>query len=709
MKRLAARLAIWLEVVAIVVLANTAAMAAGPSVTLQKDTDLPGFDYQINKGTTLEKCQAACVGDDLCRAFTFNSKTKWCFLKGDVAQPAAFSGATSGTLTLVPSSADLEKTRLGDLPFPAQDLLDSAKYFAGQLPTTNPPPKDLLYTDLVQAGDEGVSQENPSAAALSYRQALAINKNDPAVWLKLAKVMLTQADASYTAQNSSDMYDQGATASYAALMAFIQTQDSDKAGRAGAMGALAHALERREMFRESILTYRASLALVDNADLQKRLDDDVAQHGFRITDNSVDAEAADPRICLTFSDPLPLGGTDLSGYIVVDGAPKIAIETEQTQICITGVEHGKRYHIKARAGLPSADNEHLSKDVELDVYVADRSPFVGFSGNAYVLPAGLGGGLPITSVNAKTADIQVYSIGDRSIATAVRDGIFKGTLTGYSAEDIANKYGQSVYTGKVDLATGANNAMVTTAIPIKDVLPNIAPGAYVITAKVDGLKGQDDGNDLATQWFIVTDLGLTTITGDDGLHAFVRSLTTAQPVANAKVQLVAVNNEILGTATTDANGEATFAPGLARGDGGRAPQLIEAGTETGSDYAFLDVSKPGFDLTDRGVDGRPSPGPLDLFATTERGVYRPGETVFLTALLRDQHVKAVTNLPLTMEVERPDGVVAEPHSAQRQGRRQLFRRPCAGRQLDARRLDRPVLCRPEGRGARYRDVPRRRF
>ena len=31
--------------------------------------------------------------------------------------------------------------------------------------------------------------------------------------------------------------------------------------------------------------------------------------------------------------------------------------------------------------------------------------------------------------------------------------------------------------------------------------------------------------------------------------------------------------------------------------------------------------------------------------------------MFLTALLRDQHVKAVTNLPLTMEVERPDGVV----------------------------------------------------
>ena len=60
-------------------------MAAGPSVyAALKDTDLPGFDYQVDKGTTLDKCQQACVGDDLCRGFTFNTKTKWCFLKGDV-------------------------------------------------------------------------------------------------------------------------------------------------------------------------------------------------------------------------------------------------------------------------------------------------------------------------------------------------------------------------------------------------------------------------------------------------------------------------------------------------------------------------------------------------------------------------------------------------------------------------------------------------
>ena len=43
-----------------------------------------------------------------------------------------------------------------------------------------------------------------------------------------------------------------------------------------------------------------------------------------------------PRICAVFSDPLP--NADLSEYVVVEGAPQVAVETEQNQICVTGVE-----------------------------------------------------------------------------------------------------------------------------------------------------------------------------------------------------------------------------------------------------------------------------------------------------------------------------------------------------------------------------------
>ncbi len=75
-----------------------------------------------------------------------------------------------------------------------------------------------------------------------------------------------------------------------------------------------------------------------------------------------------------------------------------------------------------------------------------------------------------------------------------------------------------------------------------------------------------------------------------------------------------------------------------------------------SDYAFLSLKGPAFDLTDRGVAGRAVTAGLDAFLYAERGVYRTGETVHLTTLLRDSKGVAVAGLPVTLVVERPDGV-----------------------------------------------------
>ncbi len=649
------RFAVSLYAALFVVLSLGLAHAADRSVTLLENTDLPGLDYSTIKDTDLDACSAACADDTICRAFTFNDSAKWCFLKSGVPVSAAFDGATSGTIATTPSFEDIRKAREAELPFPPSDLMYSAQYFAQQITANDQPPKDLTYTDVITAGDEALARDDFASAAVSYRYALALNQNDPAVWYKLATTSLARADSASAAGNSSEAYDNGAEATYSALLGFLVSEDL--ADRANGLGALAHGLEYRQMWRESIASYRASLALVDNEQLQARLDDTVAQHGFRVVSNEVDSESATPRLCVVFSDPLPPGNTDLSSYISVASNPQIAVETEQNQICVTGVEHGKRYNVTVRSGLPSQDGEMLRADVELNIYVPDRTPFVAFANNAYVMPSGLGGGLPITSVNADAADVMIYRIGDRSIATAVRNGIFANDLSNYGAEDIASQYGELVWEGTADLGKGQPNAMVTTAIPVNDAITEMLPGAYVVTAKVNGKKGDDYWYNLATQWFIVTDMGLTTVSGNDGIHAFVRSLSDAQPVAGVPVKLVARNNEVLGEATTDAMGRADFAPGLGRGEGGRAPQLLVA--ETDNDYAFLDLSKTAFDLTDRGVEGRQSPGPLDVFATTERGVYRPTETVFLTALLRDVQANAVHGLPLTVDVERPDGVLAD--------------------------------------------------
>ncbi len=159
---------------------------------------------------------------------------------------------------------------------------------------------------------------------------------------------------------------------------------------------------------------------------------------------------------------------------------------------------------------------------------------------------------------------------------------------------------------------------------------------------------------LAAQWMVVSDLGLTAISGEDGVHAIVQSLGSAAPLAGVELRLIARNNEVLATKATDAQGRVDFDPGLSRGKGGSAPGLLAA--TLGDDYGFLSLAQNAFDLTDRGVAGRDAPRGLDAFLFTERGVYRSGETVFATALLRDSKGEAKTGLPLTLVVKRPDGV-----------------------------------------------------
>src|SRR5690606_22331764 len=130
-------------------------------------------------------------------------------------------------------------------------------------------------------------------------------------------------------------------------------------------------------------------------------------------------------------------------------------------------------------------------------------------------------------------------------------------------------------------------------------------------------------------------------------------LGAANPVGDVAVRLVARNNEVLASARTDARGYVRFDPGLMRGTGGLAPALLVA--EGNKDYAFLDLATAAFDLTDRGVKGREQPGPLDGYVYADRGVYRPGEPVYLVALLRDR-TGAASDTPATLILTRPDGV-----------------------------------------------------
>ena len=91
------RSALWLCAGLFLAFAPLAAGAAERSITLLPGTDLPGFDYRMRQGRRPSRpARRLCDDDRICRAFTFNEKAGWCFLKGDVGPETPFTGATSG-------------------------------------------------------------------------------------------------------------------------------------------------------------------------------------------------------------------------------------------------------------------------------------------------------------------------------------------------------------------------------------------------------------------------------------------------------------------------------------------------------------------------------------------------------------------------------------------------------------------------------------
>lgn len=512
--------------------------------------------------------------------------------------------------------------------------------------------RDTWRPDGRQAAEVRLAAErllgpDPRAASRSFAIAVATDRKSPENWIGLAKALL----AIKPDPDKSETYDLPVNASGAAYRAYKLA--SDPAMKARALAVLGEAMQRRSYWRPAIDAMKSSLSLVEAADVRDAYEKLRAEHGFRMTDYATDGDAAQPRVCVQFSENLSRGQTDFAKFVSVNGRDPQSVSVEGSQLCIDGVEHGERYEIQVRAGLPSDVNEPLAKPVTLAVYVPDRKPMVHFTGKSYVLPTRGQNGIPLVAVNTSKVAIEVYRIGDRSLANALGNGDLDRQLQGYQLEELKSRTGSEVYKGELEVQSKLN-AEVTVAFPVSEAIGELKPGAYAMIARPAEQGDNDIWREQATQWFIVSDLGLTAFSGDDGVHAFVRSLASAEPVSAVTVRLVARNNEILATAKSDKTGYVRFEPGQSKGQGGNAPAILVAENGTG-EYAFLDLMSNAFDLSDRGVKGRDAPGPLDGYLYTERGVYRPGEEVNVTALVRDATGAAAT-LPVTVIVVRPDGV-----------------------------------------------------
>ena len=164
-----------------------------------------------------------------------------------------------------------------------------------------------------------------------------------------------------------------------------------------------------------------------------------------------------------------------------------------------------------------------------------------------------------------------------------------------------------------------------------------------------------------TRLILVTDLGVIVKQAKDGSRdVFVQSIRSGAPVAGARIEIVGVNGQPAQASTTDVNGHARLPKSdeLVRE---KRPLLISAATD--GDLSFLPINSRGRELDlsrfdTGGVESGRTPQQLSAYLFSDRGIYRPGETVHLGVITRSADWEAsLTGLPIDIEVSDSRGLL----------------------------------------------------
>lgn len=389
---------------------------------------------------------------------------------------------------------------------------------------------------------------------------------------------------------------------------------------------------------------------------------EAASDQFEYLRYAINTDSPAPELCLTFSAPLD-PQVDYSAYIEIDEPVSLAVNGQR--LCLGGLQFGQTRTVTLRQGLPSADGASLAADEQTVLTFDDRPAFVGFAGSGVVLPRIDADGLAIQTVNVPRVRIIVTRVTDRALA-------FRQITSGFNAssgewnwsydEETPGEAGVEIWRGEMD-TPGDANASVTTVFPIAEAIGQLQAGAYYIEvddAEAVARETSSYDHARARRWIMVTDLAFTAWRSGEGMEVTVRSLQTARPAQGADVRLIARSNEVLASQVTGADGKARFSAALMNGQDGNTPRLLAAYGPDG-DFAILDLARNPVDLSGQPVAGRERPDQGDAFVYLDRGVYRPGETVQASVLLRDLRGEALTQWAGSLIVYQPNGLELARH------------------------------------------------
>jgi len=411
---------------------------------------------------------------------------------------------------------------------------------------------------------------------------------------------------------------------------------------------------------------------------------------------------------------------DLSGLISLSGvsSPRYTVDRSQVKV-YSGDKLEGNYGVQVSPGIENIEGAKLRVGKTANIVFENRKPSVTIAGSGTIIPNSGKLVLPFEAVNLNAVDVTIIKIYENNIPQFFQANNFKGE---YDLRRVAKPVVQKTIRLDEDKALNLHKKNRFTLD--LDKLLKTEPGAmYRITigfrrdynvykcaegeaggenAEASGSSDDEeyysysdnideddqfwqlysgsyprgfrweDRDDPCTRSYYTTDkwasrnvmasnIGLIAKRGNDNsMMVIATDLLTAKTMSGVTLELLDYQRQIIHTIKTDGDGMATF-------DLKRKPFLLIAknGDERGylklDDGSSLPLSRfdVGGDVVQKGLKG---------FIYGERGVWRPGDSLYLSFVLEDKLKTLPGGYPVTFELYNPKG--------------QLFKRVINGKPLN---------------------------
>ncbi|MBJ9974713.1 alpha-2-macroglobulin family protein [Pseudomonas sp. S75] len=324
----------------------------------------------------------------------------------------------------------------------------------------------------------------------------------------------------------------------------------------------------------------------------------------------------------------------------LDGAWELS--DNQMELRMRHLDPQRKLVLTVDKGLLAVNGKALASESVSRLETRDMQATVGFASRGSLLPTRLAEGLPIIALNVDKVDVDFFRVKPEQLSSFLASWGRNSSMYAYESKDTL-KMAELVYSGRFDL-NPARNTRETVLLPIAGVKPLQEPGVYLAVMRASGTY---DYSQPATL-FTLSDIGVSAHRYRDRLDVFAQALEGGKALSDVTLELHDEKGKVLAQAKTDGKGHAEL-PITAKADTLIATQ--------GVNTTLLRLNGAALDLAEFDITG-PQANPLQFFIFGPRDLYRPGETVLLNGLLRDQDGKPVKAQPISVEVRRPDEQVS---------------------------------------------------